>query len=139
MPQKLIALSTALLLCSTSHASEWRIATGSDNGLLVYIDAQSLRYTGSRVKVWEKWTYESPQKTGDVGFQSAKILYVYDCASRSGAMIKEVLYSGEDGGEVVKSTTNTEASAIANLEEVIPDSVADGVLLEVCKRPRPKK
>lgn len=112
MKSKLLGVSVlAFLPCSPLGAANWELATGSDNGLMVYIDTQSVKRTGSRVKVWERWTYDSPQTSNGNSFQSARLLHIYDCANRTSAMMREVLYSEVDGGNVVKSTFHTEAIA----------------------------
>lgn len=140
MKFKLALLLATSLVASQAIAAEWMFV-GGNSKLQTFLDVQSIRRNGSKVKVWVKWIDSDPVVAKGVyperKYQSSKTLEIYDCSDRSTTTIQQILYAEPDGGDVVKSNSISEKSA--QFEEVIPESIGEAILLAVCKRTNLKK
>ena len=130
-------LLAALLLTSSTIAqpSRW-VEVGGNDEITAYVDTQSLRRTGPKVKVWLKWVNASPVETDTVypkkKYMSAKTLNVYHCTDRTLAGIQSIRYANADAtGEVVETVSIAEAKA--EYTDLAPETIGESILVYVCK------
>jgi hypothetical protein len=94
-------LIVIILLCifaESSIASEW-VKIGSVANDHYFVDTQSIQRTGQKVKVWQRWVLDSPQKSKGYNpkktYQSTKELAVYLCNERALAILQVIEYAGQ--------------------------------------------
>jgi hypothetical protein len=129
------------LLLASSLASaapdRWVEVAAGDN-VTVFLDTQSIRRTGSKVKVWLRWVHEKPREVKGSfpvkTFLSSKSLEVYNCAERTAATLQSIKYAEAGGGEVVESLTGSDTPN--QYSELAPETIGEGVLEFVCKPQR---
>ncbi|HSD35919.1 MAG TPA: surface-adhesin E family protein [Rhodocyclaceae bacterium] len=140
MSFKQILLLVGSLLACQAHAANWALVD-SNSESKIFLDTESVRRNGSKVKVWIKWSHSAPVAAKNTypekQYQSSKSLDIYDCSDRSSASIQFILYADADGGEVVKSDSIPER--LASFREVVPDSIGEAILEAACKRSGSKK
>ena len=134
------AMAAALMgvaLCPVlAQGAQW-VRVGSGGGSESYIDKSSILRVDKNYKVWSLVSYAGEQMTQDgTTYRSMKALHVYSCAERTTTLQSQVYYSEAMGkGPVVQSLKYERF----NPEDIVPDSVADGALQMICKRPVRKK
>ena len=114
-------------------AATWVPVAGNPS-MAAEVDHDSMRRTGSKVKVWVRWIYQEPTELKGaypkITFQSLKSLAIYNCTEKTNINLQEVFYAERDGGEVVK--TNTVLETAASYDEVVPDSMGEAILRFAC-------
>ena len=131
-----IVLTIALCLASMiADASDWEAISFGDE-VIVYVDNESIRFRGDTAKAWIQWAYTKPRDLTNSypakKFVLVKSLKIFKCADRSSTTIQSISYSDRDGSNVVDSNQTNEA--IAQYSEVVPDTVGEEILNEVCQR-----
>lgn len=130
----LILLST-LAFSVPAQPSRW-VAVGGNEQIKVFVDSQSLRRTGAKVKAWLKWVNSSPVETDTVvpskTYLSAKTLNVYNCSDRTSAGLQTIRYADADvSGEVVETVAIAETKAF--FTELAPETIGESIMMYVCK------
>ena len=129
-------LALALATCGSVHASDWQLATSSDSNLL-YVDFESLVPVGAYRKAWVRIDYFQDKEENDYPkkqYRSVKSLYYFDCTGKRSAVVQRTLYPRVFGeGEVVKSQSVRFNENL--LDDVVPDSVGEGLLKVACATP----
>jgi hypothetical protein len=138
MPYKIgkVLLPVFLLISSaTAQPSRW-VEVGGNDEITAYVDTQSLRRNGLKVKVWLKWVNASPVDTDTIypkkKYMSAKTLNIYHCTDRTLAGIQSIRYANADAsGEVVETVSVAEARA--EYTDLAPETIGESILVYVCK------
>ena len=124
-------LMMLMLLVSTNVlAVDW-VKTGGTDDFDKYLNPQSIRRDGNKVKVWTLKDYKSGQVLGDnkTRFFSDVLRYEYDCFEDTNRLIDLYSYSGKMGqGDIVLSIPNVTIPA----GSVIPGSIGAATLKLVC-------
>lgn len=120
-----------LLTISAAHGANWVYLTEIGEGTL-WIDAQSLRRSGPKAKLWTKWSYATPLKDTFTGkmYQGSKDQYAFDCLNRTLGVIDFVLYENADFGSTIRSWSKADEK----LTDAVPDSIGETLLNYACKR-----
>lgn len=136
-------LTASLVLATASTtvlSANWVEVAGNDS-VSVFVDLQSLRRSGSKVKVWEKWIYTAPMPVMNSyppkTYQSRKDLVMYQCTERRSGALQLTEYVDNDTGEVVGTLSRVDKPSLYS--EVIPDSIGEAILEFVCNITKPRK
>jgi hypothetical protein len=121
--KKLIFL--LLLLLSTNVLAEWTLieSANGEDGFDVYVDTQSMRRDGDKVKMWNMYDYKKVKV--DVKRYMASISRVeYDCKEETLRLLDLFWYTGNMGkGEPVFSNTNIKKESISIMPETIHEAL----------------
>ena len=111
-------------MISTSVLAEWTSVTGSNDGdMTVYIDSETIKRKGNKVKIWSLIDYKTVQETISYRYLSSVTLNEYDCEEEIKRMLDLHWYSGNmRQGDIVYS--------IRNIKDE-PESIVPGSLIEV--------
>lgn len=121
----MILLAIALFGLGPAPAENWQILTDGDNGVVFWIDRDSIRDTGTYKQAQTKSDYRNVT-WGDVSQRI--VVEDYDCARRALRPRSSTAY-GRDGN-VLRSATFTEDDATWTV--VTPGSIADAKIEAVC-------
>ena len=121
-----LALTFSVMFSSSSYA-EWTKAVEAVNGNVVYVDYERIRKHDGYVYFWELGDYLKPDKFGDL---SSKGYHQGDCKlfrykTLSWSFHKEPMSGGTGGAD---NNPDKEWSYPS------PNSVAEGILKQVCNR-----
>jgi len=124
---------------SSATAADWRRVGGNDQ-VDVYVDAMSIRPSGSFMKAWFMYNYGSTQPIANSyppqNYRSYKELNFYNCGQGSSAISQQVMNSGTNGaGDVVKSIDLPIASL--QFSDPAPDSIGEAELTVACAKRNP--
>ena len=115
-----------LLMISTSVFAEWT-ATGGDEDMTVYVDFETIKRKGSKVKMWSVNDYKAVQ--GEQRYWSGASYDEYDCEEGTKRMLDLYLYSGSmKQGEIIYSHKNIKEEA----ESIMPGSIGETTLKIAC-------
>jgi hypothetical protein len=89
------AVITALLAFPTlANASTW-VEIGGNDAVVVFVDRDSLRRSGTKVKSWLKWQWSKPIEVPDTYpvklYQLERQLQVSDCSNSNLAIAQGVM------------------------------------------------
>ena len=122
------------------HAANWVDVAGNDE-VTVFVDTESARKSGGRVRTWLKWRWQKPQDVPGAypakTYQSEKQLQVSDCKNGTLAIAQGIRYSGPDDGDVVDSYTVEERAW--KFSEAAPETIGETVIKFACKAPQSKR
>ena len=131
-------VATLLLLSSiASHAQSWRwVEVAGNDETVAFVDVQSLRRTGPKVKVWIKWINSTAVETDTVypkkTYKSEKNLVIYNCEDRTSIGLQAIRYANVDvSGEVVETITAQESKG--GYRELAPETIGESIMNYVCK------
>ena len=114
--------------------SRWA-EVGSGNDTTVYVDTQSVRRNGSKVRIWLKWLYTSAPETSGYPkkkYLAEKALDIYNCTERSSATLQIIRYANADAsGEVVESLSIPESKI--EYRDLAPETIGERILNYVCR------
>jgi hypothetical protein len=89
--------------------------------------ARIIREETGLIRAWTRMTNTTNKDFADTPpYREARVLHVFDCIKRTKAFRQIVHYDGQ--GAVVASTTYKDG-----LEDVVPDSIGEGLLDAVCR------
>ncbi|MES2127626.1 MAG: surface-adhesin E family protein [Pseudomonadota bacterium] len=125
--KKLLAL--ALFCPALAGAANW-VKVGPVAGGESYIDKNSTVKADNGYKVWSLVSYAKEQATPEgKPYVSVKALHLYSCTERTTTLLMQVFYAEAMGkGETTQSLKFEKFSP----DDIVPDSVQDGVLQAVC-------
>ncbi|MEI6147251.1 MAG: surface-adhesin E family protein [Methylococcales bacterium] len=114
-----------LLLFSTNVFAEWTLieSATSEDGFDVYVDIQSKRKEGDKVKMWNMYDYKKVKV--DVKSYLASVSHVeYDCKGETLRLLDLFWYTGNMGqGVPVFSNTNIKKDPISIMPETMHESL----------------
>ena len=135
-----IFLLAVVLWQVPSQAATW-VEIGGNDEVVVFTDTESIRKTGNRVETWIKWdltnAQDIPSSYPAKTYLAEKQLQVYDCQSRSLAVIQRVRYEASDGNLVVDSYIVDEESW--KFSKVVPEIIDETSINFECKKFDPKR
>jgi hypothetical protein len=133
-------LHSTLLLClltqatTSAIAANWVDLAGNDE-VTVFLDTDSIRRTGARVKTWLKWQWSKEQDVPNSyppkKYLSEKQLQISDCQHNRLAIAQGVRYSNNEGTDVVDSYTIEERKW--QFSEVVPETIGESIVRVACK------
>lgn len=133
----LIKTSLLVYLCSFAsfaNASDW-IEVARGDKLTIHIDQQSLQRNGDEIKVWDKWSYASPQRLEKAGrqktYQAVRNLVIYNCKKRTLSLIQSDKYADTKMRTKVDEFHIDEV--LADRIDLPPDSIGEVVFAFVCQ------
>jgi hypothetical protein len=124
-------LAFAMLISSPAWA-DWDFVVETESGTQVFIDFQTVRKEGNRVKVWQLTNYLKPQKIpSGLEIFSLRTRYEFDCKDETSRMLAitafpEQYAKGKELGHEGESN---------KWEHIAPRSTHSEVLKKVCKPP----
>jgi hypothetical protein len=106
------------------------------NNFSVFVDMQSLRRTGLKVKVWNKIVFTSPQEVEGSypkkTYNSSRELYAMRCDKKTCELLQYAHYADQETQSTVVQQHSFPDTPSRYLE-VVPDSINDIVLQFVCR------
>lgn len=115
----------ALLLISANAFAEWTLieSASSEDGFDVYVNTESKRRDGDKVKMWSMYDYKKVKV--DVKSYLASVSHVeYDCKEETLRLLDLFWYTGNMGqGQPVFSNTNIKKDPISIIPETIHESL----------------
>jgi len=132
--KKLITM--LLLFCAmttVSHAAQW-VKLQENKSAKLMLDKQSILQQGLFKKAWIKIEFKAPRPSAqmpDKDYESAKLLWFFDCSAQKSATTQVLQYLG---GELVFSA-GTEAKNV-EFTEPVPESDVDMAMRYVCTPPQ---
>lgn len=130
------SLSILCLFPSMAEASDWVEALRTDN-VLISIDRNSLRRTGTKVRTWVKWEWAVARESLDGArrkYTASKELSIYNCAERSTHTVQAIRYADNEMQTVVEDVSVKDVSS--SYYEVVPDSIGEALLEFSCNEIR---
>jgi hypothetical protein len=117
-----------LLIVSTNVLSDWtEIVDNTD--LTSYIDFETIKRKGNKVKMWSLFDYKTVQKFKNYRYLSQVSRMEYDCEEETRRQLDFYWYSGNmRQSEIVVSQTNIKDESIS----VIPGSIDVSFLKVAC-------
>ncbi len=116
-----------------SDAATW-VEIGRTSEATVFIDIDSVRKAGNRVKSWQKWNWTKPQYITNSyptkSYLAEKSLQVSECQNRTTAVLERVFYTELDYRVIVDSATVDERSA--RFSEVVPETIGEAISNFAC-------
>ncbi len=114
-----------LLFASTNVLAEWTRLGGTDDST-GYVDIQSIRKNGNKVKMWKLVDYKTAQ---DRSYLSILVREEYDCLEETKRSLDMYAYSGNmRNGDIVFSNANITEQP----KTVLPGSNGEGLLKIAC-------
>ncbi len=122
-----------LLMVSTNVFAEWtRYGDSADGDATVYIDVETIKRKGHKVKMWRLMDFKTVQifkGDNNTRYLSSITYNEYDCEEQTTRMLDFYQYSGKmRQGEIVYSAPNIKNEA----ESILPGSIAEGLFKLVC-------
>ena len=127
---KKILMMLLLLVSTNVLAVDWvKVGGAVDGSVTTYVDPQSIRKDGNKVRLWDLKDYNSGQVIGNKTFLSTIMRGEYDCFEYTKRSIDLYIYTGHmGGGNIVFSEQNQTDPAIS----APPGSDFENVLKIVC-------
>ena len=120
-----------LLMVSTSVFAEWT-RVGSDGEITVFVDLQTIRKVGSKVKMWTLMDFKTVQQVSTLDtttYLSGANHKEYDCEEETTRFLDIHRYSENiASGHIVYSQTNMKDEP----ESVIPGTLPEQLLRIAC-------
>lgn len=142
MNLKTTSISIALFALSTSvlcEPSRWALVANQEE-VKVYVDTETLRRAGPKVRAWTMWIFKEPKETQSTTpkktYSVEKELSAYDCDERVVASYNWHRLADVDATNVVESFHIDQTKAPER--PLIPDTIGEGVLKFVCKFTEPE-
>jgi hypothetical protein len=137
IPMNFTIACLAVVLSLASHlavAADWIEVAGNED-VTVYVDRDSIRRVGVRVKTWLKWQWakeqDVPNSYPTKKYVSEKQLQISDCQRGMLAIAQGVRYSNAAGTDVADSYTIEEKNW--RFSEVVPETIGETILRTACK------
>ena len=119
---------------TSAFAANW-VDIAGNNEVTVFIDTDSIRRNGTRVKTWLKWQWikeqDIPNSYPPKRYLSEKQLQVSDCQRRTLAIAQGVRYSNAEGTDVIDSYAVEERKW--QFTEVVPETIGETIVRVACK------
>lgn len=132
--KKSLALAAAAVLIPSAQAANW-VAIGGNDSVTTYVDTDSMRRAGPKVKTWLKWEWSKPEAVPNTypekTYQLEKQLQISDCVAGTLAVVQGIRYASLDGADVVDSYSIPEVKA--TYTEVVPETIGESILKFACE------
>lgn len=129
-----LGLGVAAIAMSAEPPSDRWLEVANGAQVKVYVDMESLRKTGAKVKVWTLWVYEKPRPVDGVSYAKTylveKNLSTYNCTERTSISMQSIKYKDEGQGEVVGSFTLPDVES--GYSDVAPETLGEGIMTYAC-------
>ena len=125
-------LVSLLILIALPAWASWEFVVETESGTQVFLDFQTVRREGNRVKVWQLTNYPKPQNTpSGLEIFSLRTRYEFDCKDETSRMLAitafpEQYARGKELGHEGESN---------KWEHIAPRSTHSEILKKVCKPP----
>ena len=119
-----------------SRASEW-VYIGSSGGgdLSVWMDKDTVRRSGSKVKTWSRWIYKKPSLLPEPGvtryFRAMQALEVYQCEDRTSTHLQVLRYADTEFVDQLMARTFPDDAT--RYEDVVPESLGEKMMKFACQ------
>jgi len=119
-----------LVAISTNAVAEWVKFSETEQGTTVYVDPNTIRRSGKKVKMWNMLDFKKTQVVAEVPFRSTKALHEYDCKEERFRMMSLSVHSNNLGlGNTVHSDSDPK-----QWTPISPTSLESSLLEYVCKK-----
>ena len=126
---KKIILNLLSVLISSSAAAEWTRVGGGGDGSDVYVDLETLRRNGSKVKLWTLRNFKTLNGETKVKHLSNKIQWEMDCKEEQIRMPAYMEFAGRDGAG---KTVATQFLPNDSWTPIVPGSVGQLISEVAC-------
>ena len=125
------SLITLLLLSNGPAYADWVETVQNDQaGVTIYVDSDTIRRKGDRVKMWELIDYKTIQTVAGTSYLSARVQREYDCAGDLQRTLALTKLSGNMGTGKVMRTNSDEQK----WEPVDPGSIGKRLWKIACNK-----
>jgi len=128
----IVLVTFAAIDNGTAATQEWTaIGTGNHEAVAYFLNFQSIRKRGQKVRVWELLDFDAPQMVGESKekYLSSKLQIEFDCGLRQSRILSLYLYAGSMGS---KRVVFSKSYPSAIWEPVPPDSVEKELWNSAC-------
>ena len=136
-----LTLIAALMIPLASHSETWvqYDVVGADDSTYYYDkDSVQIKRLGNGTKylrVWEDWVFTTPPQNHHNNLQpytEMQTLMYYDCRHHKWE-VSRVIYYAQNGSMVGDISLTINESSSATWEEIIPDTVGEDNLTQICR------
>lgn len=133
--QLIAGVLIGLVSCGTFAAPEWKFVDTIDSGFAIYVDTNSIgrvsEYSSQAThKAWIKQiVYKDLEQDGLAIGDYHMILYWVHCNNSTLGAKSVTTYQKQKNGLV---RNNTESTSYPKMEDVIPNSIGEGIVDTVC-------
>ena len=103
---RLLVLSFVLLPSLAQAQKKWTPIGATSNGNQVFVDAKTVKRTGSLVAATVRVVFTPPVKTASGTWMSSRTMATFDCATKKLAAKENVYYGDAKETKVVNRTVN---------------------------------
>lgn len=128
---KKIILALLAVLMSSSAAAEWT-RIGGDDGADIYVDLETFRRNGEKVKLWYLQNFKTPNGITEITRLSDKSQWELDCKEDQIKLLAYIEYAGRNGTGIVVLS----AYKVANTwQPSIPNTIGELLFNAGCLTP----
>ena len=136
---RFFCLLLAFAASAPAVAATWIYLIEDTEGTVYTVDIESIAPRGKHKKAWFKTAMKTPQTLSYPpykNYQSSKMLYHFDCAEKTSALVQSIYYAGKETHEVVSSQSTDASRAV--FTDVAPETIGEVQLNAVCTYRKPK-
>jgi hypothetical protein len=129
-------LMSVSILCT---AADWQRTAESGSGDTYFMDFSSVASVGKHKKAWVQMNSAAPKETSGYPkkkYQSARLLYMFDCQSKMLGTIQSVRYEEKLADGQVVENQSVKFHPQRDLTDVVPDTVGEALLNTACATPK---
>lgn len=123
-------LSLLMLIASPAWA-DWKFVAENQNGAQFFIDFESIRRDGNRIKAWQLINFVTPVNIQGNDIRSFRSRYEFDCKQEQTRGLTTTAFLGLNASGEIFKTDHT----IQNWSDIAPKTVDWELLQSVCKAP----
>jgi hypothetical protein len=130
MRRHALTLATLIVLPAALHAQRWTPIGKTSSGNDVFVDARSVRRTGSLVAANVRVVFSTPVQTPKGVWASSRTTATFDCTKKSLAAKENVFYADAKGTRVTERTVNK----LPGYGPALKGSLGDVAMTHLCSR-----
>jgi hypothetical protein len=123
-------LAFVMLIAPPAWAG-WELIAENQNGAQFFIDFESIRKDGNRMKAWQLTNFVKPLNVQGNDIRSFRTRYEFDCKQEQIRHLTTTAFLSLNAGGAVFKTDDT----IGNWYDIAPKTVDWELLQSVCKAP----
>jgi hypothetical protein len=125
-------LALAIVLFSDNAPAEWTRVGGGENRSDIYVDLETIRRDGHKIKLWSMQNFKTPNGTTKQKYLSSKLWWEFDCKETLARIPSVTTYSGKKGsGSPIDNHYNVDDP----WQPFPPDTVGEIIFNVACYSP----
>ena len=128
---KKLLLTLFIILITTNSYAGWKFYDISKSGGKHYYDNSSIKRNGDKVKVMHYANFSEDDELAKITkMASARVLYEIDCVNKTREILEFKAFSKVD----LKGDMTDAMKLKPEIENIVPDSIGEGLMKLVCKK-----